>query len=124
MAIPRSVERSMVLKTISCAAVALLILSACSEGKVSKATGDSQNVEVDGQLLYTNNCVSCHGPDGNLGNSGSKDLSKSKFSEQQVLNIIKKGKGTMPPFEYLLTTDQEREAVMQFVMSLRKEEKK
>ena len=51
-------------------------------------------------------------------------MSKSKFNEQQVLNIIKKGKGTMPPFEYLLTTDQEREAVMQFVMSLRKEEKK
>ena len=114
----------MVLKTVSIAAGVLLILSACSEGKVSKATENSQNVEVDGQLLYTNNCASCHGPDGNLGNSGSKDLSKSKFNEQQVLNIIKKGKGTMPPFEYLLTTDQEREAVMQFVMSLRKEEKK
>ena len=114
----------MVLKTISIAAGALLILSACSEGKVAKVTENSENVEVDGQLLYTNNCASCHGPDGNLGNSGSKDLSKSKFNEQQVLNIIKKGKGTMPPFEYLLTTDQEREAVMQFVMSLRKEEKK
>jgi mono/diheme cytochrome c family protein len=114
----------MVLKIVSIAVIGLLILSACSEGKVSKATSDSQNVEVDGQLLYTNNCASCHGPDGNLGNSGSKDLSKSKFNEQQVLNIIKKGKGTMPPFEYLLTTDKEREAVMEFVMSLRKEEEK
>lgn len=115
----------MVLKIVSIAVIGLFIFSACSEGKVSKkVTNEGENVEVDGQLLYTNNCASCHGPDGNLGNSGSKDLSKSKFNEQQVLNIIKKGKGTMPPFEYLLTTDQERQAVMEFVMSLRKEEKK
>lgn len=102
----------------------LLVLSACSQGETTEVKETTANVEVDGQLLYTNNCVSCHGPDGNLGNSGSKDLSQSKFNEDEVLKIIKEGKGTMPPFEYLLTTDKEREAVMEFVMSLRKEKKK
>ncbi len=103
---------------------ALLLIAACSEGKITEVKDDSANVEVDGQLLYTNNCASCHGLDGALGNSGSKDLSQSKFSEQEVLKILKEGKGTMPPFEYLLTTDKEREAVMEFVMSLRKQQKK
>lgn len=99
----------------------ILALSACSNGTVSEVKENAGNVEVDGELLYTNQCISCHGPTGDLGNSGSKDLSKSKLSEDQVLKIIKEGKGTMPPFEYLLTTQEEREAVMQFVMSLRKE---
>ncbi|MDG1331481.1 MAG: cytochrome c [Crocinitomicaceae bacterium] len=100
----------------------MLLISSCTQGEISTVKKDDPNVEVDGRLLYINQCASCHGPKGNLGNSGSKDLSKSKLNEAQVLKIIKKGKGTMPPFEYLLTTDKEREAVVQFVMSLRKEE--
>lgn len=102
--------------------VGLLLISSCTQGEISTVTENDANVEVDGKMLYTNQCVSCHGPKGDLGNSGSKDLSKSKLSEAAVMKIIKKGKGTMPPFEYLLTTDKEREAVIEYVMSLRKEE--
>jgi mono/diheme cytochrome c family protein len=104
---------------------ALVILSSCTEGgeEIGIDSGESANVEVDGKLLFTNQCVSCHGPKGDLGNSGAKDLTKSKLDEAAVLKIIKEGKGTMPPFEYLLTTEKEREAVVQHVMSFRKEEK-
>lgn len=112
----------MVLKKLMFAA-GLAMLSSCSEGEVQTVKNDTNNVEVDGQMLYFNQCVSCHGPDGNLGNSGSKDLSVSKLTEVQVLKIIKEGKGTMPPFEYLLTTEKEREAVAQYVISLRKGDK-
>lgn len=100
-----------------------LMFTSCSQGEISTVKDDQANVEVNGRLLYTNQCVSCHGPNGDLGNSGSKDLSKSKLDEAAVLKIIKEGKGTMPPFEYLLTTEKEREAVAQYVMSMRKEEK-
>lgn len=112
----------MVLKTC-CLSVGIVLLGACSQGEVSTMKQSSANVEVDGELLYRNQCVSCHGPYGNLGNSGSKDLTKSKLGENEILKIIKEGKGTMPPFEYLLTTDAEREAVMQYVITLRKAEK-
>lgn len=100
-----------------------LMLTSCSQGEIDTVKDDGENVEVNGRLLYTNQCVSCHGPNGNLGNSGSKDLTKSKLNEAAVMKIIKEGKGTMPPFEYLLTTEKEREAVVQYVMSMRKEEK-
>lgn len=101
--------------------VGILLISSCTQGEISTVKDSDGNVTVDGQLLYTNQCVSCHGPKGDLGNSGSKDLTKSKLEEAEVLKIIKKGKGTMPPFEYLLKTEKEREAVVQYVMSLRKE---
>ena len=103
--------------------MSVFLLSSCTEGEISTVTEGNSNTEVDGRLLYMNQCVSCHGPKGDLGNSGSKDLTKSKLDEAAVLKTITKGKGTMPPFEYLLTTEKEREAVVQYVMSLRKEEK-
>jgi cytochrome c6 len=112
----------MVLKTMFFS-VGLVILSSCTQGEVNTIMDNQVNVEVDGRLLYTNQCISCHGPDGSLGNSGSKDLTKSKLDESAILKIIKEGKGTMPPFKYLLTTEKEREAVVQYVMSMRKEEK-
>lgn len=103
--------------------VGLVILSSCTQGEISTVKDDQANVEVNGRLLYTNQCVSCHGPKGDLGNSGSKDLTKSKLDKGAMLKIVKEGKGTMPPFEYLLPTEKERKAVVQYVMSLRKEEK-
>ncbi len=96
------------------------MLTSCTQGEISTVKEEDQNVEVNGRLLYKNQCVSCHGPNGDLGNSGSKDLSKSKLSEASIMKIIIKGKGTMPPFEYLLTTEKEREAVVEYVISLRK----
>jgi mono/diheme cytochrome c family protein len=112
----------MVLRIFLCLAVVGLLAS-CSEGEVSTVKPVDGNIEVDGEMLYLNQCVSCHGPKGDLGNSGSKDLTVSKLSEAQVLKIIKEGKGTMPPFEYLLKTEKEREAVAEYAMSLRKGEK-
>ena len=100
--------------------VGLLALTSCDQGEVSTVGEDDSNVEVNGRLLFTNQCASCHGMDGALGNSGSKDLSKSKLDEKAVMKIVMDGKGTMPPFEYLLTTEKEREAVVEYVMSLRK----
>jgi len=119
MAVPRSIERSMVLKG-TFIFVGILVISSCTQGEVSTVKEGDSNVEVNGRLLYMNQCASCHGPKGDLGNSGSKDLSKSKLGVEAVMKIITEGKGTMPPFEYLLTTEQEREAVVEYVMSLRK----
>ncbi len=110
----------MVLKNLAYISVSLIVLSACTQGEINTVDSGDKNAEVNGRLLYMNQCASCHGAKGNLGNSGSKDLSKSKLNEDAIMKIIMEGKGTMPPFEYLLETDQKREAVVQHVMSLRK----
>ncbi len=79
---------------------------------------NTEDAPVDGALLYLNNCASCHGADGGLGVSGAKDLRQTKMNSEQIQQIIRNGKGDMPPFEQLLSTDKEVEAVQQHVSSL------
>ncbi|HLP53438.1 MAG TPA: cytochrome c [Fluviicola sp.] len=58
-----------------------------------------QNVElIDAQVLYINNCVTCHGIDGKLGAAGAKNLSETKLSTNGIVEQITNGKGVMPPF--------------------------
>jgi cbb3-type cytochrome c oxidase subunit III len=60
----------------------------------------------EGQELFKQNCVKCHGPDGS-GNTpigkavGAKDLRAAeaqKLTDAQIYTQIDKGKGNMPPF--------------------------
>jgi mono/diheme cytochrome c family protein len=60
----------------------------------------------EGQKLFTQNCVSCHGPDGSgstaIGKAvGAKDLRSPealKLTDAQIATQINQGKGNMPPF--------------------------
>ncbi len=66
----------------------------------------------DGKLLYENNCVVCHGNDGNLGMAGAKKLSQSDLSVEQIKEIILKGKGAMPRAN---VNDEQAAAIAQYV---------
>jgi len=72
-----------------------------------------------GQSVYQQYCVLCHGKDGNLGLNGSAKLTESNMSRAEVVNIIKKGKAKMTPFEGMLSEAQ-IESVADYVISLRK----
>lgn len=60
----------------------------------------------EGQKLFVQNCVTCHGPDGSgntaIGKSvGAKDLRSAeakKLSDAEIATQINQGKGNMPPF--------------------------
>lgn len=70
----------------------LLILAACGGGDDTDGGGDSA-----GEKLYANNCAVCHG--GNLQGGGGPKLTglSSKYSSEDIQEIIKNGKGSMPP---------------------------
>ena len=55
---------------------------------------------------------------GNLQVSGASDLTKSSLSEEQIINVIKKGRNAMSPYEKLLTESQIN-AVATYVQGLR-----
>lgn len=69
--------------------------------------------------LYTAKCGICHGTDGAMNYAGAKDLSISTLPKEEVVGQITYGKGTMPPMEKQLTSEQIA-AVADYCISLRK----
>jgi mono/diheme cytochrome c family protein len=100
-----------------------LMLFACSsEEKPANdlLKGKDKITKVEGKKLYFRNCTTCHGAKGDQGYSGAKDLTISTLSDAEVLNIISNGKNGMMPYKSILKTEEEREAVKDFVKTLRK----
>jgi mono/diheme cytochrome c family protein len=84
---------------------------------------------ADGRDVFVANCAPCHGPDGKAHTPagrklGAKDLTLSKFTDADVKKQVTEGfkdqRGlVMPAFKDVLPSDQV-DAVVAFVMSLRK----
>jgi mono/diheme cytochrome c family protein len=72
----------------------------------------------DGQALYEKYCILCHGADGAAGFQGAKNLAASTLTDAEISNLIRNGKGVMPPNSDL--TDPEVEKVKDYVKYLRK----
>src|SRR5699024_1655718 len=76
---------------------------------------DRVSVE-EGQKVFEGNCLACHGKEGAGGHNGP-NLQDLGWDDEQILEQIKNGSGSMPPFEDTLTED-EIEAVKDYVKQL------
>ena len=74
----------------------------------------------EGMKLYNKYCRLCHGKDGKRGLNGSSDLSISKLSYDQMVEIVNEGRGTMTPFNFL--GDEKIKLVVEYVETLKVEE--
>ena len=72
-----------------------------------------------GKSIYETKCTMCHGADGKLGLSGSKDLTLSTLTRDEKIAIIQNGKNSMVAFKDQLTEEQ-TEAVTTYIESLGK----
>lgn len=106
----------------------LLILAAYGLGEVNKAKKagpkvDTTTVSGDaitvGKTVYNASCLNCHGADGKLGLSGAKDLSITQLTAEQQKELIRKGKNAMPPYGVEVLTDEQLDAVVQYVGTLK-----
>ncbi|MCM3763404.1 cytochrome c551 [Neobacillus niacini] len=70
-------------------------LAACGGGGDDKGGGDT--ADAGGQKIYDQKCSSCHG--GDLKGAVGPNLTQigSKYSKDEILNIIHNGQGGMPP---------------------------
>lgn len=77
----------------------------------------AKNAINSGQKVYDSYCASCHGADRKGDHGGSfpslEDVSK-KTSEEQLNQLLKKGRGMMPSFSHL--SQKEREGIISFLM--------
>lgn len=82
-------------------------LSARSQAPKTASNRPSPN---EGQQVFANRCMQCHSANQGqvmLGPSlyGEMRLSQQKKTTAQIRTLIRDGKGKMPPFKDLLTTD-------------------
>ncbi|MEZ4984096.1 MAG: cytochrome c [Saprospiraceae bacterium] len=105
--------------------VLLMMLWACgnsadpSSSSSSHAPGVSATNGPDGQKIYKQYCVACHGLQGDMGASGAFNLTTSTLSVEERVQVITKGRGVMTPFESLLDPEQ-IQAVAQYTLTLKK----
>ena len=110
----------MVLKNSILLSCFCFLLFTCQETAKQQVDFSSQTPAEQGARVYSMHCAQCHGEDGKLGASGAKDLRASKLSDQDILHIIKKGKGAMPSMKALLETDQNINLVLSHIKGLRR----
>ncbi|MFA1819520.1 PQQ-binding-like beta-propeller repeat protein [Virgibacillus oceani] len=78
---------------------------------------DEDKVSVDeGQIVFENNCLACHGQDGGGGHNGPS-LQDTEMDKDQLIEQTKNGSVNMPGFENALT-EEEIEAVAEYMLYL------
>lgn len=92
----------------------VLALSRCG-GDTEKTTEE----KVSGSTVYSQQCVLCHGSNGDLGVSGASPLSLSKLNLDQRIEVITNGRAKMTAYSGLLT-EEEIKAVAQYLETLKK----
>lgn len=95
---------------------ALLLVGTLSCGSPqSPANGTDDTVQADsrsgagrpnGQAIFRQYCVVCHGADGKLGLNGAKDLTQSTLSLEEKITQITHGKNLMTPFGEILSPEE------------------
>lgn len=93
------------------ASYGLAEIAAKNKAKVS-VEAVSADGSINGQVLYTDNCALCHGPDGKLGMAGAYDLSKTKLAADSIKLVIINGKESM---KAIPLTPEQASAVAQYV---------
>lgn len=110
------------MKKIFVIAIIAGAIIACGGADKKNTDKPSPNKKVakalDGKKIFKQNCVICHGADGKLGINGSKDLTLSEMDLEERIAIITNGKGTMTPFNALLSEDKIK-AVAEYTFTLK-----
>lgn len=73
----------------------------------------------DGEKIYKQYCVACHGLYGDMGASGAFDLTTSELPVAERVKVITNGRNVMTAFEALLEPE-EIEAVAAYTLKLKK----
>lgn len=95
----------------------LITLSSCFLFSSKNHAADIYN----GKKIYQDRCALCHGKGGRAEMPGTPDLSKQQGMQKSnnfLLNRIKQGKGSCPPYGGILKEDQIND-VVNFIRTLR-----
>ena len=108
----------------------ILIISAYGMAEMSKSMPfiptttsfppDYPGDNLGGARIYMENCMFCHGENGRKMYRNAPDLTKSSFTEDGIMQLVRQGsRGKMPKYG-LTFTDEELQSLANYVVSLRK----
>ncbi|MCB9082017.1 MAG: cytochrome c [Lewinellaceae bacterium] len=109
------------LLVFSLIAIAIIACSNRADSGTSTSATTSAAVDpVDGQKIYKQYCVTCHGLYGDMGASGAFNLTTSNLTLEERVNVITNGRNAMTSFKALLS-EEKIKAVAQFTLTLKEE---
>ncbi|WP_233146944.1 c-type cytochrome [Paenibacillus selenitireducens] len=86
----------------------MLVATGCGQGasNQTKRTADSTPAEAEAAAIYKKQCLACHAAD--LSGRVGPNLQEvgSKWSEEQLADIIRDGAKGMPAFKKVLQTEE------------------
>lgn len=94
------------------------IVLAC--GNAESPAQETAEAKPDGEKIYKQYCIACHGLYGDMGASGAFNLQTSQLSLEERILVITSGRNAMTPFEALLD-EKEIKAVAKYTMKLSKQ---
>ncbi|MEO8466051.1 MAG: c-type cytochrome, partial [Gammaproteobacteria bacterium] len=86
-------------------------------GRARPAPNGAADV-ANGQRVYEQTCVICHGEDGRGGHGGGAPLDKL-LDAAAAMQVMGSGRNAMPPFAGVLTPEQIRDVATYVVTALR-----
>jgi mono/diheme cytochrome c family protein len=95
--------------------------SDAGQGTTSGAQRTTTTAAADGEKIYKQYCVTCHGVYGNMGASGAHDLTASALSLDERIAVVTAGRNLMTGFKALLSEDKIK-AVSEYTFQLKVEE--
>ncbi|TFD95817.1 cytochrome c551 [Jeotgalibacillus sp. R-1-5s-1] len=84
---------------LALAAGSVLVLGACGGGEETTDSGSGEQAssgELDPREVYVGNCSGCHGDNLEGGSGPNLEDVGSRYSYDEILDIIQNGKGRMP----------------------------
>lgn len=113
-------------KLLVIAVIAAFVIACGNDKKQSASTTEKSATPAvaegpDGEKIYKQYCVTCHGVYGDMGASGAFNLTESKLTAEERINVITNGRtGTvMVAFKTTLSEEQIA-AVAKYTESLKK----
>ena len=94
---------------------------ACGGKEEAASSGSSSQASVasvDGEKVYKQYCVTCHGIYGDMGASGAFNLKTSQLTVEERIQVITNGRNAMTPFKTLLN-EEKIKAVAEYTMTLK-----
>ncbi|MBA4494466.1 c-type cytochrome [Paenactinomyces guangxiensis] len=88
--------------------ISLSALAGCGTANQNQYPTGQASAVTEPEEIYTRHCANCHG--GNLQGSygpSLKNISR-KYTQEEILQIIQKGKGKMPSQDYVSKEEQQK----------------